>query len=153
MSNKELIGIIGAMQVETEGLIAEMTDTKTDTVSGVTFTSGTLCGKNVVVGHMSVYRFDKPEDRNINAGAKDPIDAVVVHLHTERLSVIVRKLLGFGCAECGGAAALKSLVSDVCTVSADDKGIFRGFFAFFYEILASARVTRHGFYQPLDRAL
>jgi adenosylhomocysteine nucleosidase len=54
MSNKELIGIIGAMQVETEGLIAEMTDTKTDTVSGVTFTSGTLCGKNVVVATCGV---------------------------------------------------------------------------------------------------
>ena len=54
MSNKELIGIIGAMQVETEGLIAEMTDTKTDTVSGVKFTSGKLCGRDVVVATCGV---------------------------------------------------------------------------------------------------
>ena len=31
------LGIIGAMQVETEGLIAEMTEKKTDTVSGVIY--------------------------------------------------------------------------------------------------------------------
>ena len=54
MSNKELIGIIGAMQVETEGLIAEMTETKTDTVSGVKFTSGKLCGRDVVVATCGV---------------------------------------------------------------------------------------------------
>ena len=43
------IGIIGAMQVEIDGLVAKMTDTKTHTVSGVNFTEGTLCGKDVVV--------------------------------------------------------------------------------------------------------
>lgn len=54
MQNKELIGIIGAMQVETQGLIAEMTEKKTDTVSGVKFTSGKLCGKDVVVATCGV---------------------------------------------------------------------------------------------------
>ena len=48
------IGIIGAMTVETEGLIAEMTDKKTHTVSGVTYTEGTLCGRNVVVATCGV---------------------------------------------------------------------------------------------------
>ena len=41
MTNKP-IGIIGAMQVEIEGLKAAMTDVKTETVSGVTFTVGKL---------------------------------------------------------------------------------------------------------------
>ena len=54
MSNKELIGIIGAMQIETECLVAEMTDTKIDTVSGVKFTSGKLCGRDVVVATCGV---------------------------------------------------------------------------------------------------
>jgi len=48
------IGIIGAMSVETEGLIAEMTDKKTHTVSGVTYTEGTLCGRDVVVATSGV---------------------------------------------------------------------------------------------------
>lgn len=52
--NKQPIGIIGAMQVETEGLVAEMTDKKTDTVSGVKFTSGKLCGRDVVVATCGV---------------------------------------------------------------------------------------------------
>ena len=54
MSNKELIGIIGAMQVETEGLVAEMTETKTEVVSGVKFTTGKLCGRDVVVATCGV---------------------------------------------------------------------------------------------------
>ncbi len=48
------IGIIGAMAVETEGLIAEMTDKKTHTVSGVIYTEGKLCGRNVVVATCGV---------------------------------------------------------------------------------------------------
>ena len=54
MQNKELIGIIGAMNVETAGLVAEMEQTKTSLVSGVTFTEGVLCGKNVVVATCGV---------------------------------------------------------------------------------------------------
>ena len=54
MSNKELIGIIGAMQVETEGLVAEMTEKKVETVSGVKFTQGKLCGRDVVVATCGV---------------------------------------------------------------------------------------------------
>ena len=55
--NKEFatrIGIIGAMAVETEGLLAEMTDKKTHTVSGVTYTEGKLCGRDVVVATCGV---------------------------------------------------------------------------------------------------
>ena len=48
------IGIIGAMAVETEGLIAEMTDKKTHTVSGVIYTEGKLCGRDVVVATCGV---------------------------------------------------------------------------------------------------
>ncbi len=56
-TNKEIatrIGIIGAMSVETEGLIAEMTDKKTHTVSGVIYTEGKLCGRDVVVATCGV---------------------------------------------------------------------------------------------------
>lgn len=52
--NKEKIGIIGAMAIETEGLIAEMTDTKSTALSGVTFTEGVLCGRDVVVATSGV---------------------------------------------------------------------------------------------------
>lgn len=43
------IGIIGAMQVEIEGLRAQLTDAKETVVSGVTFTTGQLCGREVVL--------------------------------------------------------------------------------------------------------
>ena len=54
MQTKELIGIIGAMEVETAGLVAEMTDKKTEVVSGVAYTCGELCGKRVVVATCGV---------------------------------------------------------------------------------------------------
>lgn len=47
MNNKP-IGIIGAMQVEIEGLKAAMTDISEEVVSGVTFTRGKLEGCDVV---------------------------------------------------------------------------------------------------------
>ena len=42
------IGIIGAMKIEIEGLRAAMTDVCEETLSGVTFTRGKLCGRDVV---------------------------------------------------------------------------------------------------------
>ena len=45
---RNLIGIIGAMQVEIEGLRADMTDVREEVISGVTFTRGKLCGAEVV---------------------------------------------------------------------------------------------------------
>ena len=48
MKRKAPIGIIGAMQIEIEGLKAKMTDVTEETVSGVTFTRGKLCGVDVV---------------------------------------------------------------------------------------------------------
>ena len=47
-------GIIGAMSVEVEALKAEMTDKATETVSGIEFVSGKLCGKEVVVAQCGV---------------------------------------------------------------------------------------------------
>ena len=44
----EPIGIIGAMQIEIEGLRAAMTDVKEERISGVTFTRGKLEGVEVV---------------------------------------------------------------------------------------------------------
>ena len=49
MQNKTpLIGIIGAMEIETEGLRANMTDKTEETVSGIRFTKGLLEGSPTV---------------------------------------------------------------------------------------------------------
>ena len=53
MSNKR-IGIIGAMEIETEGLRACMTDSREETVSGIRFTAGLLEGCPVVVATCGV---------------------------------------------------------------------------------------------------
>lgn len=44
-----MIGIIGAMEIEVAGLVAAMTDTKTETTCGQVFTTGQLEGIQVVV--------------------------------------------------------------------------------------------------------
>jgi len=49
-----MIGFIGAMQVETEGIIAMMTDTKAETYAGITYTTGKLSGKDIVVATCGV---------------------------------------------------------------------------------------------------
>lgn len=43
-----MIGIIGAMDVEIENIIKNMTDTQTEEISSVTYTKGKLRGKDVV---------------------------------------------------------------------------------------------------------
>ena len=54
MQSKNVIGIIGAMEMETQGLCAAMTKTVTETVSGIRFTSGLLEGHPVVVATCGV---------------------------------------------------------------------------------------------------
>ena len=54
MKQNHKIGIIGAMQVEVEGLIARLSDPKEETVSGIRFVCGTLAGKEVVVAHCGI---------------------------------------------------------------------------------------------------
>ncbi|MBQ8175153.1 MAG: 5'-methylthioadenosine/adenosylhomocysteine nucleosidase [Clostridia bacterium] len=49
-----MIGIIGAMSVETEALCAALCDPKSRTVSGITYTSGTLEGQEVVIATCGV---------------------------------------------------------------------------------------------------
>lgn len=49
MSRTEKIGIIGALSEEIEGLRAQMQVEREETVSGVRFTEGKLCGRTVVV--------------------------------------------------------------------------------------------------------
>ncbi len=44
-----MIGIIGAMDIEIDGLKAMASDVKTEVFSGIEYTSGHLCGKNVVM--------------------------------------------------------------------------------------------------------
>lgn len=48
------IGIIGAMQMEVDGLKAAIRGAKTETISGVKYTAGTLCGREVVVAACGV---------------------------------------------------------------------------------------------------
>lgn len=49
-----MIGIIGAMQVEVEDLLAEMQDSRDETVSGIDFYSGTLSGVPCVVAQSGI---------------------------------------------------------------------------------------------------
>ncbi len=49
-----MIGFIGAMTVETEGIIAKMTNTTTKTCAGICYTSGKLAGKEIVVATCGV---------------------------------------------------------------------------------------------------
>ena len=44
-----MIGIIGAMEIEVSGIIAEMTDRTTDWISGNAYTKGKISGKECVV--------------------------------------------------------------------------------------------------------
>ncbi len=48
------IGIIGAMDVEVEALKKKLEGIKTETVSGIEFYSGTLCGKDAVVAKCGI---------------------------------------------------------------------------------------------------
>ena len=49
-----MIGIIGAMSVEVEGLKARMKDAKSEIICGAEYVSGKLCGKDVVVAQCGV---------------------------------------------------------------------------------------------------
>ena len=49
-----MIGIIGAMTVEVEALKAEMSGKTAETVSGIEFVRGELCGKEVVVAQCGI---------------------------------------------------------------------------------------------------
>lgn len=48
------IGIIGAMDVEVNGLVSLLNNKKSETVSGITFYSGELLGKNVVIAKCGI---------------------------------------------------------------------------------------------------
>ena len=52
MSN--VIGIIGAMDIEVSGLISKMDDVRSTVCGGITFTEGKLCGKNVVISKCGI---------------------------------------------------------------------------------------------------
>lgn len=49
-----MIGIIGAMKIEVERLTSDMTDAKTECISGIEFVSGKLCGRDVVVAQCGI---------------------------------------------------------------------------------------------------
>ena len=50
----EVIGIIGAMSVEVDALKSKIENAQRETVSGIEFVSGTLCGKQVVVAQCGI---------------------------------------------------------------------------------------------------
>ena len=49
-----MIGIIGAMKIEVEALWADMTDKKSETISGIEFVSGKLYGADAVVARCGI---------------------------------------------------------------------------------------------------
>ena len=49
-----MIGIIGAMQIEVEALSAMMTEKRLETISGIEFHLGKLCGRDVVIAKCGV---------------------------------------------------------------------------------------------------
>ena len=49
-----MTGIIGAMKIEVEALVASMTDKRSETVSGIEFFVGKLCGKDTVVAQCGI---------------------------------------------------------------------------------------------------
>ena len=49
-----MIGIIGAMSVEVEGLKAKLTNAKSEIISGAEYVSGSLCGCEVVVAQCGI---------------------------------------------------------------------------------------------------
>ena len=48
------IGIIGAMDIEVDGIVASMSNTTIEEISGVKYYSGTLSNKNVVVAKCGI---------------------------------------------------------------------------------------------------
>ena len=54
MSDQQYIGIIGAMKVEVDAICASVTDPKEETVSGIRFVTGCLCGRPVVVAQCGI---------------------------------------------------------------------------------------------------
>ena len=86
-----MIGIIGAMQVEIEGLKKSMTDMETKEISGVTFTTGKLCGKDVVVavsGVGKVFAAICAEAMILNFHADHLINIGVAGSVTDKLKVL-----------------------------------------------------------------
>ena len=49
-----IIGIIGAMDIEVSALIEKMNNPVQETVGGITFTKGNLCGKDVVISKCGI---------------------------------------------------------------------------------------------------
>lgn len=49
-----MIGIIGAMQIEVDNLLKEMTEKSTNVISGIKYIRGKLCGKEVVVAKCGI---------------------------------------------------------------------------------------------------
>lgn len=93
MQEKEFTGIIGAMQIEIDALKAETEIESEETISGVRYTKGRLCGKNVVLAVCGIgkvaaavcaevmilrYGVDRVINTGVAGGCKDGIKVLDV---------------------------------------------------------------------------
>ncbi len=86
-----MIGIIGAMSSEVEALKAKIEDKRVETVSGVEFVSGRLCGKDAVVaqcGIGKVFAAICAQTMILRYGASVIINTGVAGTLSEKLSIL-----------------------------------------------------------------
>ena len=86
-----MIGIIGAMSSEVEALKAKIENGRTETVSGVQFVSGKLCGKDVVVaqcGIGKVFAAICAQTMILRYGAKTLINTGVAGTLSDKIGIL-----------------------------------------------------------------
>lgn len=86
-----MIGIIGAMSVEIEGLKAKIKNPSREIISGIEFVSGSLCGKDVVVaqcGIGKVFAAVCAQTMIIRYGVKSIINTGVAGTLSEQLGIL-----------------------------------------------------------------
>ena len=120
-----MIGIICAMKIEAEAIRASLSDVKTETVSGVEFTSGTLYGKEIVLavcGIGKVFAAICTEAMILRYSPSLIINSGVAGTLTDRLSI-------------GDIAIAKSLVQHDMDTSAlgDPVGLISGINKIYFE--------------------
>lgn len=90
MNNLQKIGIIGAMRVEIEALAAAMENPVRETVSGIEFLSGTLCGRSAVLavcGVGKVFAAQCAQTMILRYGVDAVINTGVAGTLTDELSI------------------------------------------------------------------
>ncbi len=86
-----MIGIIGAMSVEVEGLKNKLEGAKSETVSGSEFVSGRLCGKDVVIAQCGIGKVNAAVCANtmiLKYGVSAVINTGVAGTLCEQISIL-----------------------------------------------------------------